>query len=210
MYGAVGSSAEITKLTTDFLPPQVAYALQHGSNPQVYASEALGLAFAFGNENGSSAFADAFGPANVSMPNSPAGDSAFAAAAASTIFGSASTANLVNVIDGFVANWESFYTSNGIPGHANASPAQIDLAARGAAWGDAVGVALANNLGPLLAEVTNFLQDAAQGTAVYSAPLTSQPNNSVSQGATPSTSSALGDASVQVMGVAHHLDQAMI
>ena len=74
MYGAVGSSAEITKLTTEFLPPQVAYALQHGSNPQVYASEALGLAFAFGNENGSSAFADAFGPANVSMPNSPAGD----------------------------------------------------------------------------------------------------------------------------------------
>ena len=210
MYGAVGSSAEITKLTTEFLPPQVADALQHGFNPQVYASEALGLAFAFGNENGSSAFANAFGPANVSMPNSPAGDSAFAAAAASTIFGSASTANLVNVIDGFVANWESFYTSNGIPGHANASPAQIDLAARGAAWGDAVGVALANNLGPLLAEVTNFLQDAAQGTAVYSAPLTSQPNNSVSQGATPSTSSALGDASVQVMGVAHHLDQAMI
>jgi hypothetical protein len=207
MYGAVGSSAEITKLTTEFLPPQIAEALQHGFNPQVYASEALGLAFAFGNENGSSAFANAFGPANVSMPTSPAGDSAFAAAAASTIFGSASTANLVNVIDGFVANWESFYTSNGIPGHANASPAQLDLAARGAAWGDAVGVALANNLGPLLAEVTNFLQDAAQGTAVYSAPLTSQPNNNVSQGATPSTSSA---SEVQVMGVAHHLDQAMI
>ena len=74
MYGAVGSSAEITKLTTEFLPPQVADALQHGFNPQVYASEALGLAFAFGNENGSSAFANAFGPANVSMPNSPAGD----------------------------------------------------------------------------------------------------------------------------------------
>src|SRR5271166_4308304 len=108
MYGAVGSSAEITKLATEFLPSQVAYALQHGFNPQVYASEALGLAFAFGNENGSSAFANAFGPANVSMPNSPAGDAAFAAAAASTIFGSASTANLVNVIGGYVANWESF------------------------------------------------------------------------------------------------------
>ena len=210
MYGAVGSSADITNLATQFVPPQVIYAVQHGFNPQVYASEALGLALAFGNANGSSTFANAFGPANVSMPDLSAGDAAFAAAAASTIFGSASTANLVNAIDGFVANWESFYTSNGIPGNAHASAAQIDLAARGAAWGDAVGLALANNLGPLLAQATNFLEDAAQGTAVYSAPLTSQPNHSVSQEASSSTTSALGNASVQVTGVAQHLDQGMI
>jgi hypothetical protein len=38
-----------------------------------------------------------------------------------------------------------------------------------------VGLALANNLGPLSGQVTNFLQDAAQGTAVYSASLASQP-----------------------------------
>jgi hypothetical protein len=168
-------SAEITKLETQFLPAQVANAIEHGFNPQVYACEALGLAFAFGNENGSTAFANAFGPANNSMPNSIAGDAAFAAAAAQTIFGAASTANLIDVIEGFVANWKSFYSSNGVPELANASAAQVDLAARGAAWGDAVGVALANNLGPLLAQTTNFLEDAAQGTAVYSAPLSSQP-----------------------------------
>src|SRR5208337_1967103 len=175
MYGAVGTSAEITKLETQFLPAQVANAIEHGFNPQVYACEALGLVFAFGNENGSTAFANAFGPANISMPNSIAGDAAFAAAAAQTIFGAASTANLVNVIDGFVTHWKSFYSSNGVVEIANASAAQIDLAAPGAAWGDAVGVALANNLGPLLAQTTNFLEDAAQGTAVYSAPLSSQP-----------------------------------
>ena len=40
---------------------------------------------------------------------------------------------------------------------------------------DAVGIALVNNLGFLPAQVTNFLEDAAQGTAVYSVALASQP-----------------------------------
>ena len=52
MYGVVGTSAEITMLATQFLPPQVEFANHYGFNPQVYASEALGLAFAFGNETG--------------------------------------------------------------------------------------------------------------------------------------------------------------
>ena len=62
MYGAVGTSAEITVLATQFLPPQVANAISHGFNPQVYASEALGLVFAFNNENGSSAIRQQFRP----------------------------------------------------------------------------------------------------------------------------------------------------
>ena len=90
MYGSVGSSAEITSLVTQFLPAQVANAISNGFNPQVYASEALGLAFAFGNETGSTAFANLFGPSNSAMPNSAAGDAAFAIAASSAIFGSAS------------------------------------------------------------------------------------------------------------------------
>jgi hypothetical protein len=57
MYGVVGTSAEITLLATKFLPAQVANATAHGYDPLVYASEALGLAFAFGNETGSTAFA---------------------------------------------------------------------------------------------------------------------------------------------------------
>jgi hypothetical protein len=142
------------------------------------------------------------------MPNSTAGDAAFAAAAASTIFGAASTPNLINAIDGFVASWVAFYTINGIPAVAHTSAAQIDLAARGAAWGDAVGIALANNIGPLLAQATNFLQHVALGTAVYSAPLASPSDSGVAHGTISSTSSAAEGAAVQVIGVAaQHVDQ---
>ena len=58
-----------------------------------------------------------------------------------------------------------------MPGFSHPTADQIDLAARGAAWGDAVGLALANNLGLLANQVTNFLIDAAQGKAIYSLPL---------------------------------------
>ena len=174
MYDATGTSDEITSLTVNFLPAQVANATHYGLNPLVYACEVLGLAFAFGNETGSTAFSNNFGPSNSAMPNTAAGDAAFATAASSTIFGSASTANLVSVMQGFVSNWEAFYTAYGLPGK-RPDGDQIDLAARGAAWGDMVGVALASNLGPLNGEVVNFLEDAAQGTAVYGASLVGQP-----------------------------------
>ena len=168
MYNAVGSSAEITTLVSEFLPSQIDYATQHGLNPQVFASETLGLAFAFADENGGHGFANSFGPSNASTPATPAGDTAFAALAAAAIFGAAETTNTVNAILGWVTNWEAFYTAHGIPGVANATAAQIDLAARATAWGDAVGVALANHLGAMHEEVIKFLEDAAQGIAVYS------------------------------------------
>jgi hypothetical protein len=152
----------------------VTNAVQHGYNPIVYASEALGLAFAFGNETGSMAFANTFGPSNPAMPNSTSGDGAFATAAITAIFGSASTTNLTNVMQTFVANWKAFYSTSGMPGISQASADQIDLAARGAAWGDAVGVALANDLGPLRGQTSNFLMDAAQGIANYSMSLVGQ------------------------------------
>ena len=81
MYNATGTSAEITNLTNNFLPAQVANATQNGLNPLVYACEVLGLAFAFGNETGGTAFANNFGPSNGAMPNTTAGDAAFATAA---------------------------------------------------------------------------------------------------------------------------------
>ena len=206
MYGAVGTSTEVTLLAAQFLPPQVANALSHGFNPQVYASEALGLVFAFNNENGSTAFANNFGPSHAGTPNTVAGDAAFAAAASTAIFGTASTVILVNAIQGYVANWKAFYTGNGIPGFAQPTADQVDLAARGAAWGDAVGLALANNLGPLPGQVTNFLQDAAQGTALYSASLASQPAHKPFQGEVaglppPPAGGLLGDVTVSMIGV---------
>jgi hypothetical protein len=178
MYGVTGSSAEITKLVTQVLPAQIDNATHYGVNPLVYASEALGLAFAFGDENGGTAFAGKYGP-STAMPNSAAGDAAFAAAAAKAIFGSDANANTPGAIGGFVASWKAFFNSNGVPGIAHATADQIDLAARGAAWGDAVGTALANNLGPLHGQTINFLEDAAQGTAVYSAPFASQPTSTL-------------------------------
>jgi hypothetical protein len=211
MYGEVGTSAEVTLLTSQFLPSQVEFATQNGFNPQIYASEVLGLAFAFGNETGSTAFAAIFGPSNPTIPNSIAGDSAFSAAAATAIFGSASTQNIINVVGNWVANWKSFYTNNGIPGILSASSEQIDLAARGAAWGDAVGTALANHLGPLNGQATNFLESAAQGTAIYSASLLSQPIHAPFQGSKVSLSIATDTASdVQLLGIQPDLDHAMI
>src|SRR5262249_32893054 len=177
---------------------------------QVFASEALGLAFAFGNENGSTAFANAFGPSNASMPNSAAGYAAFAGAAASTIFGSSATTTIINAIDAYVTNWKNFYTSNGLPWDAHPAAAQVDLAARGAAWGDAVGLALNANVGPLLAQTTNFLEDAAQNIAVYSASLASQPTPAPVQGpATASPASTTADQ-VQLTGIATPSDHVTV
>jgi hypothetical protein len=115
MYGAVGSSAEVTLLTIGFLPAQVANAVQNGFNPLVYASETLGLAFSFGNETGSTAFITNFGPTNAFLPNTAAGDAAFTSAAVKAIFGSAATATLETAMNGWVANWKAFYSANGIP-----------------------------------------------------------------------------------------------
>ena len=182
MYGAVGTSAEVTALATQFLPAQVENATKYGFNPLVYATEALGLVFAFNNETGSTAFATGYGPSNATMPNSTAGNSAFAAAASNGIFGAASTSTLVNAINNYVSNWKAFYSNNGIPGISNPSADQVDLAARGAAWGDAVGLGLANNLGSLQAQATEFLMDAAQGNAMYSESLVGQPHHSPFQG----------------------------
>jgi hypothetical protein len=212
MYGAVGTSTEITKLVTQFLPGQVANAIQHGYNPLVYASETLGLAFAFGDENGGMAFASKFGPSNAATPNTTAGDSTFATIASNAIFGPASTANLISVMQGFVANWKAFYTSNGVPGILGATADQIDLAARGAAWGDMVGVALANNLGSLNAQTISFLEDAAQGSAVYLASLASQPNHAPFQGAAAAASAVVtaSDSAVQLIGVIANADHGMV
>jgi hypothetical protein len=98
------------------------------------------------------------------------------------IFGSALTENLINVTDTWVTNWKAFYSNNGIPGFLDPTPDQVDLAARGAAWGDAVGEALFHDLGPLEALVDNFLMDAAEGIANYASSLVGQPAHHPFQG----------------------------
>ena len=85
-------------------------------------------------------------------------------------------------MDAWVTNWKAFYSANGVPGFLNPTPDQVDLAARGAAWGDAVGEALFHHLGPLEALVDNFLMDAAEGIANYATSLVGQPAHHPFQG----------------------------
>ena len=182
MYGAVGSSAVITNLVTNFLPGQLAYANQVGLDPEVFACLETALVFAFANETGSTAFANNFGPSNAAMPATAAGDAAFAAAATNAIFGSAQTANTAPAILGYVHFLEGFFTANGIVGVQNPTADQIVIAARAGAWGEGVAIALENNLGGLPGLVNSFLNDAAKGTAIYSAPLTSEPGAAMISG----------------------------
>ena len=164
------------------LPVQVATAIQNGSNPVIAASEALGLQFAFADENGGTGFANIYGPSNAAMPATTAGDTAFAAAAASTVFGSSAAANGAGKYSGYVTSFEAFYTANGISGITNPSAEQIDLAARGAAWGEAIGTALVNKPWPLRWRDGELPRGRRQGTAIYSASLSSQPTAASFQG----------------------------
>jgi hypothetical protein len=202
MYGVVGSSAVITSLVTNFLPGQLAYAHQSGLDPGVFACLETALVFAFSNEAGATTFANNFGPSNAAMPATAAGDAAFATAATNAIFGSAQTANTAPALLGYVHFLEGFFTAHGIVGVANPTADQIVIAARAGAWGEGIAIAEGNNLGPFPGQTTNFLEDAAQGTAVYSASLSSQPTAAPFQGATAS--------SIQITGVAAHVDHAVM
>jgi autotransporter-associated beta strand protein len=209
MYGQVGSSAVITSLVTNFLPGQLAYAMQVGLDPLTFACLETALVFAFANETGSTAFANNFGPSNAAMPATAAGDAAFAAAATNAIFGSAQTANTAPAILGYVHFLEGFFTANGIVGVQNPTADQIVIAARAGAWGEGIAIAEGNNLGPFPGQTTNFLEDAAQGTAIYSAPFSSQPTAAPFQGAA-SASVATTASDVQVTGVAAPVDHAVV
>jgi autotransporter-associated beta strand protein len=204
MYGAVGSSAVITNLVINFLPGQLAYAMQVGLDPGVFACLETALVFAFANEAGATTFADNYGSSNAAMPATAAGDAAFAAAATNAIFGSAQTANTANALLGYVNFLEGFFTANGIVGVQNPTADQIIVAARAGAWGEGVAIALENNLGSLPGQTTNFLEDAAQGTAIYSAPFSSQPTATPFQGA--AIASVAIASHVQVTGIAAPID----
>ena len=95
MYGEVGSSAEVDLLVQQFIPSQEANAIKFGFNPVVYISEALGLAFAFGNETGSTAFNANFGPVKfLRCQTRRVAMRCFSSAAVNAIFGAAATPNL--------------------------------------------------------------------------------------------------------------------
>jgi hypothetical protein len=125
MFGQTDSVAELTKLSTQFLPAQATVAVANGFNPTVYAAEALGLALAGGNGS-SNNFATKFGSLSVADFAQETADA---------------TGVNVTAIQGFITNWIAFYTSN--PDASGGLSTQ--LAAYGAAFGDAIGVALLND-----------------------------------------------------------------
>ncbi len=110
----------LTSFSTVFLPPQIAYAVAHNLNPTVYAAEALGLALA--------------GDASFNSNFVGLSESQFAEAVATL------TGVNADPIQQWVDHWTTFYTSNPAA-HLGLSVTQ---AAYGAAFGDAVGVALLN------------------------------------------------------------------
>jgi hypothetical protein len=165
MFGVTDNITELTKLATQFLPPQVANAVANGFNPTVYAAEALGLALAGGNGT-SNAFATDFG--SLSVPR-------FASEVASL------TGINSGAIQGFVDNWINFYTANPPAG------VSVTLAAYGAAFGDAVGAALLNptvngSLALLVSEVQNALIDNAEGSYKAGIALIAEPPHLALQG----------------------------
>src|SRR5262245_6827589 len=152
MLGLSPSIATLTNEATVFLPGAVALAVKLGTNQVATAAEALGVALA-----DTAGFAPFLGTP----------DAQFTAEVA--------TATGVNVaqINIWLANWTAFYTKFGTP----AAGVTIQEAARGATFGDAIGVALQNptsaNLqttigadGAIHGEVANDLLTIATGQYV--------------------------------------------
>jgi hypothetical protein len=148
MFGVTDTTTELAKLSTQFLPAQVTHAVANGFDPTVYAAEALGLGLAGGNGT-SNAFANTLGELNIT---------AFAQAV------SGDTGVNASAIQQFAQNWINFYTAN--PSATFGLP--VTVAAYGAAFGDAIGVALVNptvngSTALLVSEVQNALIDNAEG-----------------------------------------------
>jgi hypothetical protein len=167
MFGVTDSTTELTKLARQFLPPQVSVAVANGLNPTLYAAEVLGLALAGGNGT-SHAFETNFGPLDVAH---------FASKVAS-LTGINSAA-----IQGFAQNWINFYTAN----PSATGGLSVTLAAYGAAFGDAVGVALVNptangDVALLVSEEQNALIDNAEGLYTVGIPLILEPPHLPLQG----------------------------
>lgn len=175
---AVGDASTVNTvafLTLSSLPAQVAVAMAHG--PTVYASEALGLALA-----NTAGFNGHFAGLN---------ETAFVQAAA--------TATGVNTsaITQFVDNWTAFYSGAGSAAHSGLT---VQQAAYGAAFGDAIGIALLNQTSAFLntdiftnqafphspntvyGHVANALIDNAEGLYKIGATLPDQNQHTVMQG----------------------------
>jgi hypothetical protein len=158
--GDANTPNTLTLLSTVFLPPQVANALKFGFDPTVYAAEALGLALSTL-------------PSFQSFVNLNIDQFSQAVSIATGINNAA--------IQSWVMNWEQFYTAHPQNG------TTVAQAAYGAAFGDAVGVALANptangTIALLVNEEQNALIDNAEGLYQIGMPVAGEPFHLLLQG----------------------------
>ena len=180
MLGESATTATLGNISTNFLPDQVSHALAFGFNPTVYAAEATGLALA-----------------------GEAGFQSFVALDATQFSLAVATATGVSqaAIQQYVINWTNFYTAN--PGATFGLTVQ--QAAYGAAFGDAIGVALLNPTSAGLqtvitttpdgllieGDIANHLLDIATGQYVEGVPCDTLPEHTPLQGEVGNTSGGL-------------------
>ena len=131
-YGEVPSATEINVLN-QFTTVQYAYGQQIGvMDPAVYAFQSLGVALA----STATHFQNSFGPSNRTYPASASGDLQFASDAYASVFGHAGTNAQVQHFVDQLTFFENLYTVAGGFG----SPSNIDLLARGAVYGQMLGI----------------------------------------------------------------------
>jgi hypothetical protein len=179
--------AVLDNIATNFLPDQLFVAAKFGFNPVVYASEALGLALA-----GTPVFAS-----NIEGW----GEETFV----EQVVGPRTGVNEA-AIHQFISNWVNFYTAN----PSATFGLTVKQAAYGAAFGDAIGVALVNQTqsgvqttlsdqGAIQGTIANLLIDIAEGSYVAGVncltlpqhePLQGEPKTVVMLGEAPSDSTA--------------------
>ena len=137
----LGSAPDPTELNVlnQFTQAQFAYGQQIGvQDAAVYAFEALGVALASGGQ-----FQNKFGPSNSMYPGSAAGDAQFVTDAYTSVFGHTGTAAQVQHFIDQLNFVETLYTAAGIFGSAS----NIDLLARGAIYGQMLGIEHEGGLG---------------------------------------------------------------
>jgi probable HAF family extracellular repeat protein len=189
MFGAVDTEQEMTTLTTQFVPAQLAFfnslppATQTGAGgPIVWDAEVTGFALSGPNGNNNPVtkgnFAANLASLNTGANAGDAGNTAFADAVSTAIFGNLSETNQVL---SFLTSFISFFTAN--PSALNG--ASLLQGADGITFGAEVGIALANptTVGAFLEGlVSNALIDNAEGILEPGVALGLQPQPTPLQG----------------------------
>jgi autotransporter passenger strand-loop-strand repeat protein len=130
-FGMAPSATELTILN-QFTQAQFDFGQKIGvMDPSIYAFQALGVALASGPH-----FQDTFGPTNALYPVSTVGDVHFVDAAYASVFGHAGTAAQIQLFVDQLDSFEALYSAAGTFGSAS----NIDLLARGAIYGQMLGI----------------------------------------------------------------------